>query len=75
MLFRSAAEASVSPDPRHDHAVVSARLAVGLVSNLPGLVDMRRPVRLRMGAFVERLEVWANVVEERGSPAVRLATT
>ena len=57
--------ASDSPDPRHDHRVVSAAVAHGIVLSLPPLDDMRAPVLLRMGCFKDRREQWARLVEER----------
>ena len=54
-----------SPDPRNDHRVVSGTLAQSVVSPLPALDDMKRPVRLRMGAFAERRDLWACEVEKR----------
>jgi hypothetical protein len=59
------ATASESPDARHDHLVVSASLVDEIVSPLPALDDMLRPVLLRMGAFQEKREAWAKSVEER----------
>ena len=54
-----------SPDPRHDHRVISSSLTEGIVSPLPALDDLRTPVRLRMGAFKDRRDQWAKLVQER----------
>ena len=54
-----------SPDPRHDHRAISSSLTEGIVSPLPALDDLRAPVRLRMGAFKDKREQWAKLVQER----------
>jgi len=59
------ASTSESPDPHHDHKIVSGLLADGIVSPLPPLEDLRTPVRLRMGKFHAKREEWSRVVQER----------
>jgi len=54
-----------SPDARHDHRVISAPLATIVVSPLPSLEDLKTPIRLRMGAFKDKREQWATLVNER----------
>lgn len=61
----TSASAFDSPDPRHDHRAITSELIRGIISPLPPLDDLRAPVRLRMGAFRDKREQWADLVEER----------